>query len=243
MKTILLIAFAAGGLYGQSLPSFEIASVKPFDGSRQLAHGLTAVSGPRVTMTGYTLSGLIQYAYDMRNYQVSGGPNWITSDTYTVTAKVEGDAAAPTAEVRKMLQALLAERFGVAVHRESKEFRVYLLEAAKTGPLLTASKAARPTMQMGAGHLMMVKVTTAQIAAMLSSIVGRPVLDRTQIAGEFDFTLDSPDITMGRSEPQDEVPGPSVFTAVQEQLGLRLEGSRGPVEMLVVDRAAKPVEN
>jgi uncharacterized protein (TIGR03435 family) len=208
-----------------------------------MAHGIPSFSGPRVAMTGYTLSGLVQYAWDMRPYQVSGGPNWIVADPYTITAKVEGDAAVPVAAIRTMLQTLLTERFALKVHRETKEFRVYLMEPAKTGPVLTPSKAERPTMQMGAGHLMMVKVTPVQIAAMLSSVLGRPVLDKTGIGGEFDFTLDSPDISMGRPQTQEALPGPSIFTAVQEQLGLTLRPSRGPIETLVVDHAEKPQEN
>jgi uncharacterized protein (TIGR03435 family) len=208
-----------------------------------MAHGLTAVSGTRVNMTGYTVSGLIQYAWDMRNYQVTGGPNWITQDTYSVTAKVEGDAAAPTAEIRKMVQSLLAERFELKVHRDTKEEKVYLLEPAKTGLALKPSTAPKTTMQMGTGHLMMAKVTTPVIAAMLASVLGRPVIDKLGIPGEFDFTLDSPDVNMGRPGAQEEAPGPSLFTALQEQLGLKLEPSKGPVEILVVDHVAKPVEN
>jgi uncharacterized protein (TIGR03435 family) len=179
----------------------------------------------------------------MRNYQISGGPKWITQDTYTVTAKAEGDTAPPVAEIRKMVQSLLKERFALTVHRDSRESRVYLLEPFKTGPSLTVSKAQRPTMQMSAGHLMMVKVTTTQIAAMLSSVLGRPVLDRIALPGEFDFTLDSPDINTSRPQPQDETPGPSIFTAIQEQLGLKLEPSKGPIEILVIDNAEKPLEN
>ncbi|HWE52601.1 MAG TPA: TIGR03435 family protein [Bryobacteraceae bacterium] len=234
---------AVCGVFGQALPSFEVASIRPYERVNQMGHGLTNISGPRVTMTGYTVSGLIQYAYDMRNYQVSGGPNWITSDTYSVTAKVEGDASAPVAEIRKMVQSLLAERFELKLHRDTKEEKVYLLESAKTGGTLKPSIAEKTTMQMGAGHLMMAKVTTPVIAAMLASVLGRPVLDRTGMTGEFDFTLDSPDVNMGRPQPQDENPGPSLFTALQEQLGLKLEPSRGPVEILVVDHIGKPAEN
>jgi uncharacterized protein (TIGR03435 family) len=247
MKRILQIlcttVFTIGATSGQTLPSFEVASVKAFDNSVQVPHGLTSVSGPRVTMTGYTLSGLIQYAYDMRSYQISGGPKWIAADTYTVAAKAEGDVAPPTGEIRKMVRSLLTERFGLIQHRETKETRVYLLEPLKTGPALTVSTAQRPTMQMTAGHLMMVKVNTTQIAAMLSSVLGRPVLDRLQTPGEFDFTLDSPDISMRGRQTQDDLPGPSIFTAIQEQLGLKLEPSKGPVEILVVDGANKPFEN
>jgi uncharacterized protein (TIGR03435 family) len=236
-------AFALCGLFGEALPSFEVASIKPFDRTGQVGHGSVAVSGPRVTFTGYSLTALIQYAYDVRAYQISGGPGWIGSDAYTIAAKVEGDAARENAEIRKMLQALLAERFGVQLHREMKEVAVYLLSAGKTGPKLKPTTAPRMTMQMGPGHLMMAKSTTAQIAALLSSIVSRPVLDQTGIAGEFDFTLDSPDINMGRMQPRDDLSGPSIFTALQEQLGLKMEPSRGPIEILVIDRAVKPLEN
>lgn len=236
-------AFALCGLCGQSSASFEVASVRPVDSSRQVGHGSMAVSGPHVTFSGYTLRALILYAYDMRNYQISGGPSWIASETYTIAAKAEGNIAPETAEIRQMLQSLLAERFQVKLHRETKEVRLYLLEPAKTGPKLTLSIARRTTMQMGPGHLMMAKATTSQMASLLSSVLSRPVLDQTGMNGEFDFTLDSADINMARMQPPDEeLSGPSIFTAIQEQLGLRLEPSKGPIEVLVVDHAVKPVE-
>ena len=243
LQVACTFAFALSGLSAESLPAFEIASIRPFDRTGQPGHGSVAVSGPRVTFSGYTLSAMILYAYDMRSYQISGGPGWMGSDTYTIVAKAEGEATRDPAEVRKMLQALLAERFSVKLHRETKEARVYLLLPAKTGPSLTPTAARRTTMQMGPGHLMMAKVTTSQMAAMLSSVLNRPVLDRSEITGEFDFTLDSPDITMGRMQPLDEISGPSIFTAVQEQLGLKLDPSRGPIEALVIDSALKPQEN
>jgi uncharacterized protein (TIGR03435 family) len=244
VSIVSTLAITLSLLCGESLPSFEVASIKPFDRIGQVGHGSINVSGSRITMTGYTLSALILYAYDMRNYQTSGGPNWIASDAYTIAAKAEGDTAPETAEIRKMLQRLLAERFGLRLHRETKEVRLYLLVPAKTGPKLTPSTVRRTTMQMGLGHLMMAKVTTAQMAAMLSSVVRRPVLDQTGIAGEFDFALDSPDINMASMpQPQDELSGPSIFTAIQEQLGLKLELSKGPIETLVIDHAEKPLEN
>jgi uncharacterized protein (TIGR03435 family) len=237
------VALTLCGLRGQSLPSFEVAAVKPVDRTGQPGHGSIAVSGPRISFTGYTLSALIQYAYDIRNYQISGGPGWMASDTYTIVAKAEGDGTPATGEIRKMLQALLAERFAVRLHRETKEARVYALGSAKTGPRLTPSTARRTTMQMGPGHLMMAKATTSQMAALLSSVLSRPVLDQTGITGEFDFTLDSPDINMGRMQPMEEQPGPSIFIAIQEQLGLKLEPSKGQIEILVIEHAVKPLDN
>jgi uncharacterized protein (TIGR03435 family) len=237
------------GLAGQSLPaasdalpSFEVASIRPVDRTGQPGHGSMAQSGPRATFTGYTLNGLIMYAYDVRGYQVSGGPGWMGSDTYTIAAKAEGDATPGITELRKMVQSLLAERFELKLHSETKEMRVYLMEPAKTGLKLTASKSPRTTMSMGPGHLTMGKATPAQMAALLSSVLNRPVLDRTGAAGEFDFALESPDI-MGRMQSGEDVTGPSIFTAVEEQLGLKLESSKGPIETLMVDHAVKPLGN
>ena len=239
MNILARIAFSVSltfcGLRGQSQPSFEVATVRPVDRTGQPGHGTFAVSGPRVSFTSYTLSGLIMYAYDVRNYQISGGPGWMASDTFTIVAKTEGESPRETAEIRKMLQSLLAERFGMKLHRETKEARVYVLTAAKTGPALTPSTARRTTMQMGPGHLMMGKATTAQMAALLSSVLSRPVLDQSGLSGEFDFTLDSPDINMGRMVPLEDVPGPSIFTAIQEQLGLKLVSEKVPVDYLVID--------
>jgi uncharacterized protein (TIGR03435 family) len=230
-------------IVSESLPSFEVASIRPVDRTGQPGHGSMTQSGSRVTFSGYTLNGLLMYAYDVRSYQISGGPGWMGSETYTIAAKAEGSATPETAEVRKMLQGLLEERFEVKLHRETKEAKVYLLEPAKTGLKLTPSKGPRTTMSMGPGHLMMGKATPAQMAALLSSVLNRPVLDRTGAAGEFDFVLDSPDIMMGRMQPTEEVTGPSIFTAIQEQLGLRLEPSKGMIETLVIEHAGKPVEN
>jgi uncharacterized protein (TIGR03435 family) len=240
-RATCLIALSLTALHAESRPAFEVASVHPFDRTSQPGHGRTDVSGSRVTMTGYTLLGLIQYAYDLRAYQISGGPGWINMDTYSVAAKAEGDTAPATDDIRKMLQTLLADRFNLQVHRETKEERVYLMEPAKTGPKVKASTAQRTTMRMGPGSLAMVKATPAQMAALLSSVLNRPVLDHSGLTGEFDFSLESPDINMGRM-PAEDVSGPSIFTAVQEQLGLKLEQGKGPIEILVIDHAAKPVE-
>jgi uncharacterized protein (TIGR03435 family) len=242
---VLGALFGAGsGLCAERPAGFEVASIRPFDRTGQMGHGSIAVSGSHVTMTGYTLSALILYAWDMRNYQIAGGPAWMASDAWTIAAKAEGDAAPEVPEIRKMLQGLLAERFGIKMHRETKEVRVYFLEPAKTGPRLTVSTAKRATMQMGTGRLMMVKVTAAQMASMFSSVLSRPVLDQTGIAGEYDFTLESSDINMGRTQPLDEdLAGPSIFTAIQEQMGLKLEPGKGPIEMLVIERAEKPADN
>jgi uncharacterized protein (TIGR03435 family) len=246
MKSISYIActfaIALTGL-AASLPAFEVASIKPIDRTGVPGHGNVAFSGPRVNFNGYTLTGLIMYAYDMRSYQISGGPSWMGSDTFMIAAKAEGNAAPAVEDVRKMLQTLLADRFEIRLHNETREAKVYLMEPAKTGFKLEQSKAPKTTMSMGPGHLTMGKATAAQIASLLSSVLNRPVLDRSGAAGEFDFALESPDIMMGRMAPSEDNPGPSIFTAIQEQWGLKLEPSKGSIETLVIDHATKPNEN
>lgn len=235
------LAFVAVALAAESQPAFEVASIKPIDRTGVPGHGSMSQSGSRVTFNGYTLTGLLMYAYDVRNYQISGGPGWMGSDTFVITAKAEGDGTPSIAQIRLMLQTLLADRFEVKLHRETKEAKVYLLEPAKGGFKLEPSKAQRSTMQMRPGHMAMIKVPAQQWAALLASVLNRPVLDRSGVTGEFDFSLDSPDVMGGRSmQEAEETPGPSLFTAIQEQIGLKLEPSKGPIETFVIEHAAKP---
>lgn len=271
-RIVLVVLSAATGLMAQTMPScfeehaqngvrpeivpdlvggarrtlcaFEVAAIRPFDRTNQMGHGSVAVSGPRVTFTGYTLSALILYAYDLKPYQLSGAPFWIGQDAYSITAKAEGDAAPATPQVRKMLQSLLADRFSLVAHHETKEEKVYLLSQGKE-QILKPSTAPRTTMKMAPGHMMMAKVGTAQWVTLLSTVLGRPVLDQTGLTGEFDFTLDSPDIAMGNmpAASGEEASGPSIFTAIQEQQGLKLTLGKGPIDTLVVDKVSKPVEN
>lgn len=232
------------GFAAERLPSFEVASIKPIDRTGVSGHGSISQSGSRVTFNGYTLSGLLMYAYEVRNYQINGGPGWMSSDTFVITAKAEGDAAPTVAQLRLMLQTLIAERFEVKLRRETKEAKVYLLEPTKSGFKLEPSKTPRSTMQMKPGHMMMAKVPASQWAALLSSVLNRPVLDRTGASGEFDFVLDSPDIMGARNmQEAEDAPGPSIFTAIQEQMGLKLEPSKGPIDMLMIEHVAKPAEN
>jgi uncharacterized protein (TIGR03435 family) len=237
---ILAICFASG----EPRPAFEVASIKPVDRTGVSGHGSMSQSGSRITFNGYTLTGLLMYAYDVRNYQIVGGSGWMSSDTFIINAKAEGDLQPSVAQVRLMLQALLADRFEVKLRRETRESKVYLLQTVKSGFKLEPSKTERSTMRMSPGHMAMIKVPPGQWAALLSSVLNRPVLDRTGLTGEFDFSLDSPDIMGRRSmEEGEDAPGPSLFTAIQEQMGLKLEPSKGPIDVFVIERATKPTEN
>jgi uncharacterized protein (TIGR03435 family) len=220
---------------------------------------------------------LLTLAYDVREFQISGGPGWISTERYDIMAKA-GDASdsgssddprkmtdeqrkAVADQMRERLRALLAERFQLTSHRETKEQSVYALVVGKSGSKLQESQmkegdAGRGRMMMGRGQFSGQGVALQMLTQSLSSQLGRPVIDRTGLKGNFDFKLEwTPDPGQsggpfgGGLPPGADAPpppdsnGPSVFTALQEQLGLRLESQKGPVEMLVIDKVEKPSEN
>jgi uncharacterized protein (TIGR03435 family) len=191
-----------------------------------------------------TLNVILRQAYGLEHYQITGGPAWLDTDRFDIEAKAAGE---PTKEqMMAMLQALLADRFQLKVHRESREGNVYALVVAKGGHKLKPPTGDRsfislhrndPPTEPGV-HYSLVgnKASLALIAARLGQQLGLPVIDRTGIEGEFDFKVD---YAVG-DNPDSGIPLP---IAIQEQLGLKLERAKGPVETLVVDRAAKPSSN
>jgi uncharacterized protein (TIGR03435 family) len=236
---IAIVFMVAARIPGQNRttaePQFEVASVKASEvGSR----GPTIYSPTRArfAITSITTKSLIAYAYDVRDFQVSGGPNWISSDEYDIVAKPQGEAT--NERILAMTRGLLADRFSLKVHRESKEMSVLALTLAQGGPKLHPSVGVSgPEVRGGRGHLIARNVSMGLLAAQLAGrVLDRPVLDRTGVAGEFDVNLEwTPD------ENQDL--GPSVFTALQEQLGLKLESQRGVVDVLVIDHVERPSAN
>jgi uncharacterized protein (TIGR03435 family) len=184
------------------------------------------------------LKQLIRLAYQVPASRVSG-PDWLDSLRYDINAKGHGDA--PESQVMQMLQALLAERFHLQLHRETKEMAVYLLVVANGGMKMQSADAPNPTpfpnLPPGPHSVMqMRRASLADLAGALTRPAGRPVLDRTGVQGTFRLRL----WYASNSESED----PDLFAAVREQLGLRLEPGRGPVETLVVDHADKvPTED
>jgi len=228
--------------------SFEVASIRPHvqspSGAGTGRVGLS-VSGSRLTVENLSLSGLITYAYDLKDYQVLGLPGWAESDRYDVSAKAEGDGELTRDSARPMMQTLLAERFQLKVHRGTKDTPVYELVIAKNGPKFKESKPeAQSTLSLrsGKGALMTVtKGSMAQLANQFSNRNGvdRPVLDKTGLTGGYDYKLawSEPSATNADADVV------SIFTAIQDQLGLKLEKATAPIEILIIDSAAKPSEN
>jgi uncharacterized protein (TIGR03435 family) len=239
----LLIALGTLILHAQT-PALEVASIKPSQTTGKPM--MSAAKGGRINATNVTLKYLILWAWDLRPYQVSGGPPWLDSAAFDIIATPEHpmDPSPDNIEIgRQMIRSLLADRFQLAVRLEQKELPRYALIHASNGPALkTVEKWQNPTdMRVhagGPGHLTGEKVTISLLTGILSDITGRAVADKTGLTGYYDFNLDwTPD-----DVPPDPA-SPSIFTALQEQLGLKLESEKGPVRVLTIYQAEKPSKN
>lgn len=247
-------AFAQDGPVVSSPLAFEVASIKPCKLSKKgEGAGLLGVtiSGDRVTAV-INLRYLITYAYAVKDYQIERPEGWIeapAADAYCISAIVGGNAAPAVDQVRLMFQTLLAERFDVKVHRETQELPVYTLVVDRGGPRFTASPpdgefSARFTRAREPGYTQLIAstMTMAQFATGISRYTDRPVLNNTGLAGVYDLKMEwAGDLDPSR---RSSAAGTSIFTAVREQLGLKLEPQRAPLEILIVDRAKNvPSEN
>ena len=247
MKFLLLVMVVVS-CQAQS-PAFEAASVKKSSGEQVRMRREPG----RLAITNFSLRAMMRYAYGVEQIQISGGPAWIDSDRWDIVATAGREITEE--ERRSMLQTLLNERFKLTIRRESKELPVYALVVAKGGSKLTPGTAANPErVEMnvsGAGMHQMrgQSVPLSTLAKVLTAPVGRIVLDQTGIQGSFDYQLEwVPDpanmpLINGAKPDGSKLDGASIFTAVQEQLGLKLESTKGPVEILVIDHAAKATEN
>ena len=201
---------------------------------------------------GVSLRSLLKKAYGLRDFQIEGSPSWFDSQRYDVSAKAAGPV--DVQQVNLMLRALLVDRFKLKFRRESRELQAYVLTIARNGPRLKEAvkedDSSGGVRMRGVGHLAGIKASVGQLAEMLSDvalngryILDRPVLDRTGLSAVYDFTLEwTPDLT-----PTDTAPtassGPSIFTAVQEQLGLKLELRKAPVEIFIIDHVERASDN
>lgn len=207
-----------------------------------------------------TVRRMIEFAYNLRDFQLAGGPDWISSTTWDIAVKV--DQPAPnwsnlSSEVRRTIQsqrmqAVFAQRFGLKCHFEIRQLPVYNLVVAKAGSKFkeTAANAAQKGSISWNGNNRQNRIDALGIkmndlAASLSGALGRTVIDKTNLTGLYDFTLNWTSDSTASTQPSDSEspPGPSLVTAVQEQLGLRLESAKGPVPVFVIDSIERPSEN
>jgi bla regulator protein BlaR1 len=266
---------------GQTV-AFEVASVKR-DNSEGGGPNIVPQAGGRFVAANATLTKLIAFAYAIHDFQIVGGPAWVSSDRWSVEARAEADSI-PLTVTRDStkpgpfalrLQSLLADRFGLKLHRATQDRPVYQLAIAPTGlkmklsedqtPLnaLKLPEPAKPggpiprgmlSMVFGGGQIEAGAVPLSDFAGLLSLIMDRTVIDRTGLTGLYDFKLNwTPDagqkigplgpLPQGVELPPEDPSGPSIFTALQDQLGLRMQSARGPVDMLVIDNVSRPLEN
>jgi uncharacterized protein (TIGR03435 family) len=237
-------------------PSFEVATIKPSKADQQ--GKFFRLGGRRFTTTNATLYDLISYAYRIHANQIIGAPGWAETGKYDINAEPDGDGAPNDQQWKDMMQKLLAERFALTFHRDKKELSVYLLSVARGGPKLTKS-AADPNGHFGwsfrgriGGDLSFTNANMADFANLMQrNVLDRPVVDQTGLTGKYDFNLDfTPDESqfegMGaKVSPQTDSANapPNLYTAIQEQLGLKLEATKAPAEVLVIDHVEKPSEN
>jgi uncharacterized protein (TIGR03435 family) len=180
---------------------------------------------------------LIMNAWGLNREQIVGGPNWLETAGWDIDARFP--AGARPAQAPQMMQAMLADRFRLVTHPETRTLPIYELTVARGGPKLHESDGSGG-MSAGARLIRYKSGTMSELASQLSSYVGRQVIDRTGLTGKYAIDLSFAPVDPGA--PADDA-GPSLFQALQDQAGLKLESTRGPVEVLVIDHAEKPAPN
>jgi len=232
---------------------FEVATIKP---SNPAAQGkLFTIKGRQVLTINTTLADVVTMAYGLHVRQIVGAPSWMESDKYDITGQPEGQGMPNQNQMRAMLRALVEGRFELTTHRETRELSAYALVVGPGGPKLTKNDSnpnGLPSLLFrGLGVLPVTNATMADLAGVMQlAVLDRPVIDRTGLQGRFDFTLTwTPDETQfasfGVRIPTSADPNapPVLFTAIQEQLGLKFDSVRAPVEVLVIDRVERPSAN
>jgi uncharacterized protein (TIGR03435 family) len=247
---VLVVAAA-----GQAQTISYVASVK--ENRSADARGISEYyPGGRFSATAITVQTLLRTAYRIQNYQLAGAPGWFSTRRYDIVAKAEGN---PPAQ-QQLLRALLKDQFKLAVHNETRELAAFALMMAKTDgkaglqlrksdfdcgsylagehPLPEPGKVSPCSGRINMGSLSAKAIPISQLATSLAPFVGRFVVDQTGLTGRFDV-----DLTWTPDEAVADGAGPSIFTAIQEQLGLKLVSEKAPVEVLVVDHVEEPASN
>lgn len=258
---VATLILSAAGVSAQApaprpaVDTFEVATIKPVESSEKSSRFIKMEGPHRFIEKDYTLKLLIAAAYDLNPRTISGGPAWIGSDHYDIVALTPGDVQPSRDRQMLMLRGLLTDRFKLTFHREQKEFSIYELNVAKNGPKL--KKSAEPpdtapalisTVYPQRILLPARNATMGEFVSLLQrAILDRPVVDKTGLSGKYDFDLEwAPDESQFGGEvgaSSADAPSAPFFTAIQQQLGLKLEAKRGPVEALVVDSAERPSAN
>ena len=272
MKSQILSGILGGFLltsaFAAQQPAFEVASVKRnVSGSSSASFG--GQPGGRINVVNNTLRNIIRNTWNLQNYMIVGGPDWMNDDRWDINAKAPEGPQPTQQQLMLMMRSLLADRFKLVVHNETRDTPVYALVLArpdgKFGPQLrrseldcaalaaAAARGATPPprpadrpfcgTRQGQGTIMTSGVLMADFARNLSGSTGRIIVDKTGLTGPFDLDLKFTPDPLGGAVGDPATDMPSLFVAIQEQLGLKLEAQRLPVEVLVIDSAQRPMEN
>jgi uncharacterized protein (TIGR03435 family) len=231
-----------------SAPAFQVATIKP---SKLDVQPAIQIQGRRFFTSGTTVVDIMKYAYGVNVSQITGGPEWLGKEKFDSLAEPGTEVRPASDDMKKMVQALLAERFQLTFHRDKKELPVYAIIVAKSGAKLTPTTKGANGIPgadfLPSGRLTTVNATMADFATFMQRYaMERPVVDQTAIKGKYDLSLTwTPDDFQLNGRPRSDDPSapPGLFTAIQEQLGLRLEATKAPVEVMVIDRVERPSAN
>lgn len=226
-------------------PSFEVATIRPADPNER--NQQFNLDGHRISIKDQTMNGLICFAYSMQKTQIVNAPSWFDEQPWNIDGIPDTEGKPNWKQYRHMLQKLLTTRFGLQMHHDKRELSVYALSIAKNGPRLDKSKSDPDALPNASGHgigaqqsMRFSNDSMADFAETLQLMSDRPVVDQTNLAGRYDFTLLWTADPL-RAGPTDTAPG--LFAAVQEELGLKLEATRTPTDVLVIDAATRPTQN
>lgn len=222
-------------------PSFEVATIKPADPNAR-GQGFQT-RGRRLHLENESVQNMIMFAYGIHPKQIVDAPAWFASERYNVDGVPDVEGYANAKQFQGMVQKLLADRFHVKFHHDTRELSVYAIRVSKGGSKLVKTVHAPEELldQTGNGReWTLTNNSMPDFAGFMQSMVDRPVVDQTGLQGRFDFTLKWTPNEMQTSDPNAP---PGIFTAIQEQLGLKLEAAKSPVDVLVIDHAERPTEN
>jgi len=235
-------------------PSFEVATIKPSKPDDQRKAFI--VQGNQFHIINQPLTQIISFAFDVQAKQVIGLPEWADTDKFDIDGKPDGEGAPNGKQWKNMIRKLLADRFKLTFHKDKKELSVYVLSVSKTGAKLTRNDSSPNGLPglffQGLGKLNVRNALITDFTGLMqSAVLDRPVVDQTGLAGRFDFTLNwTPDDSqfggMGAKipPPTDSADAPpNLYTAIQEQIGLKLDATKAPADVMVIDHVEKPSAN
>jgi uncharacterized protein (TIGR03435 family) len=243
--TVLAACLSFGQTGGPPSTAFEVVSIKRnnTDGERNLATSLTP---GRYSYPNATVFGLLRTAFGVSGLQLYGGPGWVRTERYDINATINSKDKLTLAQLRPLLQAMLADRFKLEIRHETQLLPIYALAIGKNGPNLKGSTSAEESSQLISGdaamlHMKCTRTSMTRFATTLEGQFGgqfrRNITDDTGLKGDFDFTVS------WATDQTAESAGLSIFDALQEQLGLKLESRKAPVEIIQIDSIQRPSEN